>query len=54
MGIREMRWEQLNKVIEGNLERLPSLSFIIIQVGSNDLGNMKSYELYTCTKMNVI
>jgi hypothetical protein len=42
-----MRWGEFNKFIDLTLRKSPPPSFIIIQLGSNDLGLTKSWQLFT-------
>jgi lysophospholipase L1-like esterase len=44
---RGMRWDEFNKFIDLTLRKSPPPSFIIIQLGSNDLGLTKSWQLFT-------
>ena len=44
-GQRGMTWKQFTPAVGSYLDRHPSPGMILIQVGSNDLGSTKGFEL---------
>ena len=49
-----MTWDCLNKVVDKNVSELRLAKWIVIQLGSNDLGIKKTYELYSDTKRGLM
>lgn len=47
LGQRGMKWAEFNRVIDINLEKRPPPSYVIVQLGSNDLGVVKSWQLFS-------
>lgn len=41
-GQRGMKWEEFSRNIDSKMDRLPPPYFILIQLGSNDLGVTKT------------
>lgn len=53
-GTRGMKWEQLNHTIATYLVKNPPPGFILIQLGSNDLGVSDTRELITQIKCDLL
>jgi hypothetical protein len=51
---RDMRWGEFNKFIDLTLRNSPPPSFIIIQLGTNDLGLTKRWQLFTDTECDLL
>lgn len=53
-GKRGMKWEELIPKIEQNIASLPPPTILVIQLGSNDLGIKKSFELIDDIKTDLL
>jgi lysophospholipase L1-like esterase len=49
-----MTWDCLNRVVDKNVSELRLAKLIVIQLGSNDLGIKKRYELYSDIKLGLL
>jgi hypothetical protein len=54
LGQRGMTWDCLNRVVDKNVSELRLGKLIVIQLGSNDLGIKKTYELYSDIKLGLL
>ena len=54
LGQRGMTWDCLNRVVDKNVSELRLAKLIVIQLGSNDLGIKKTYELYSDIKLGLL